>query len=110
MKYLVLAYGAEGDWMALSKDEQDAVLAQDEELRQRGDIVAAVERAVTTVRAWDGNPVTTPGAFAESRLPLAGFGIVEAADLNEAIRLVAQTPCARAKGAVELRPISAINL
>jgi hypothetical protein len=109
MKYLVLAYGAEADWNALTEGEQDALLAQDDVLRNRGDLVAAVRTEVTTVRAWDGTPTTTAGAFARSAVPLAGFGIVEAASLDEAVQLVAQTPCARAKGAVEIRPISAIN-
>lgn len=110
MKYLCLAYGDEKDWKALTKSEQDALLAQDEVLRKRGDLVAAVQPTATTVRAWDGAPATTDGAFADSRLPLAGFCIIEAADLNEAVQLVALTPCARAKGAVEVRPIAAINL
>jgi hypothetical protein len=109
MKYLCLAYGAEKDWKALTKDEQDALLAQDEFLRKRGVRMGAVETAVTTVRAWDGKPVTTEGAFASSSVPLAGFCIIEAADVNEVVQLVAQTPCARAKGAIEIRPIMAIN-
>lgn len=109
MKYLCLAYGSEKDWNALTRSEQDALLAQDEVLRARGDLVAAVEPTATVVRAWDGTPTTTDGPFAHSAAPLAGFGIIEAADLDEAIRLVADTPCARAKGAVELRPIAAIN-
>ncbi len=110
MKYLVLAYGDEKDWKVLSKREQDALLAQDEVMRKRGDIVAAVQPTATMVRAWDGIPATTDGTFAISDLPLAGFGIIEAANLEEAVRLVAQTPCARAKGVVELRPIAAINI
>jgi hypothetical protein len=109
MKYLCLAYGDENDWKQLSKDEQDALLKQDEVLRQRGDLVAAVDRAATTVKAWDGVPQTTDGGFAESRVPLAGFAIIDAPDLERAIELVADTPCARAKGAVELRPIDQIN-
>jgi len=36
MKFLCLAYAAEKDWKTLRKDEQDALLAQDEFLRQRG--------------------------------------------------------------------------
>jgi hypothetical protein len=109
MKYLCLAYGGEKDWNALSKDEQDALLAQDEAIRNRGALMGAVETTVTTVRAWAGRPASTDGAFANSRVPLAGFSIIEAADLNEVIHLVAQTPCARAKGAIEIRPIPAIN-
>jgi hypothetical protein len=109
MKFLVLAYGDETDWKALTKAEQDELLAQDDVLRARGDTVAAVATTVTTVRAWDGTPHTTDGPVAGSALPLAGFGIVEADSLDEVVRLVADTPCARAKGAVEIRQILAIN-
>jgi hypothetical protein len=109
MKYLCLAYGAEKDWNVLGKSEQDALLAQDEVLRKRGDLVTAVQATVTTVRAWDGTPTTTNRAFAESPVPLAGCCIIEAADLNEAVRLVAGTPCARAKGAIEVREIATSN-
>ncbi|MGH7707576.1 MAG: YciI family protein [Vulcanimicrobiaceae bacterium] len=109
MRFLCLAYGAEEDWNALAEREQNALLAQDDALRQRGDLVAAVQPAVITVRAWDGRPAKTDGAFANASAPLAGFGIIEAADWEEAVQLVAQTPCARAKGAVELRLIVTIN-
>jgi len=109
MKYLCLAYGSEKDWKALTESEQAALLAQDDVLRERGDLVAAVGLQVTTVRTWDGTPATSEGPVAETKLPLAGFGIIEAADLNEAVRLIADTPCARAKGAVEIRPITIMS-
>lgn len=109
MKFLVLAYGAEKDWVALSKDEQDELLAQDEVLMQRGDTVAAVEVSAVTVRAWDGTPNVTHETFASLGAPLAGFGIIEAADVDEAVLLVKDTPCARAGGAVELRRITQMN-
>jgi hypothetical protein len=41
--------------------------------------------------------------------PLAGFFVVEAADTEEVVQLVAGTPYARASGAIEIRPILAIN-
>jgi len=109
MKFLILAYGDEKDWLALSKTEQEELLAQDEVLKERGSLVAAVETNVTTVRAWDGTPSTTAEPAGRLPAPLAGFGVIEAADLDEAIALVANTPCARARGAVEIRPIMAIN-
>jgi hypothetical protein len=110
MKYLCLAYGSEEDWKELSEEEQNALLAQDDVLRDRGDLVAAVGLQVTTVRAWDGAPAMSEGPLTGTKLPLAGFGIVEAADLNEAVRLIADTPCARAKGAVEIRPITIMSV
>ncbi len=104
MKFLVLAYGDEKHWNALSPAEQDELLAQDDVLRRRGDTVAAVERGVT-VKAWDRTPIVTEGPFARSPAPLAGFGVIEARDLDEAISLVARTPCAVARGAVEIWPL-----
>jgi hypothetical protein len=55
MKFLCLAYGRGDEWQALPRVEQDAPLAQDERLRQRGDLVAAVDTTSTVVRAWDGD-------------------------------------------------------
>jgi hypothetical protein len=109
MKYLCLAYGAEEDWHAVSKRDQHALLAQDAVIRKRGALMAAVETNVVTVRAWDGAAEVVQGGFAELRAPLAGFSVIEANDLNEVVELVAQTPCARARGAIEIRPIMAIN-
>lgn len=105
MRFLCLAYGDEKDWVALSKEQQDALLAQDEVLRRRGDLVAVLGD-VTTVRAWDGEPSTTDAPFASGAAPLVGFSLIEAEDLEEAVRLVAGTPCAVAGGAIEVRPIT----
>ena len=104
MKFLCLAYGDEKDWKALSKREQDELLAQDEVLRRRGATVAVLEPAVT-VRAWDRTPSTTQGPFAHAKVPLVGFSLIEARDLDEVVSLVSKTPCAVAKGAIEIWPI-----
>jgi hypothetical protein len=104
MKFLCLAYGDGKDWEKLTEDEQAALLAQDKVIRDRGDLVAAVRPEVTTVRAWDGNPTTTDRPLAPSAPPLAGFSVIEADDIEEVVRLVANTPCARANGAIEIRP------
>ena len=109
MMFLCLAYGAEKDWKALPKDEQDALLAQDQKLRERGALMAAVELSTTTVTAWDGTPRVTIGTFGRSNVPLAGFSLIEADSADHAARLVADTPCARAKGAIEIRRVMIIN-
>ncbi len=109
MRFLCLAYGAEKDWNALPKIERDALLVQDEALRERGALMAAVEPTVTTVTAWTGTPIVAAEAFARSDAPLAGFSVVEAESAEHAAHLVANTPCARAHGAIEIHPILTIN-
>jgi hypothetical protein len=104
MRYLCLAYGAEREWLALSEGEREELLANDEILRERGDEVAVLGPAIT-VRAWDRKPETTDQPFAKGNAPLVGFSIIDADDIDQVISLVAGTPCAVAKGAIEIHPI-----
>jgi hypothetical protein len=48
---------------------------------------------------------TANGPFMSSSLPVAGFGIIEAASLADAIDMVSRTPCAVAHGVVEVWPL-----
>jgi hypothetical protein len=58
------------------------------------------------VRNHDGAGVDrSDGPFLRSDLPIAGFAVIEAADLEEAVRLVSGTPCAVANGVVEVWPL-----
>jgi hypothetical protein len=58
------------------------------------------------VRNHDGAGVdTTDGPFLRSDLPLAGFAIIEAATVEDAISLVSKSPCAVAHGLVEVWPL-----
>lgn len=109
MKFLCLAYGAEQDWKMLPKPEQDALLEQDAALRENGALMGGVDPQVTTVRAWDGPPTTSPEPFTALKVPLAGFSIIEADSLETVVEMVSRTPCARAIGAIEVRPITFLN-
>lgn len=100
---LCLAYGSEADWLVLSKEEQSELLRQDRVIRDRGNYMSAVVLGVTTVSASDALLRVVDGGFAHSRVPLAGFSIIEADDIDEVVALVAKTPCARAGGAIEVR-------
>ncbi len=104
MKFLCLAYGDEAGWNTLSEDEKREVLAQDASIRDRGNLMSAVETKVTSVRNWDRNLEVTHEPFARHELPLAGFSVIEAESLKEVIELVSNTPCARARGVIEIRP------
>jgi hypothetical protein len=86
----------------------DDSLALIEELKQGGNYVAAepLQRVATatTLRVRNGEVSMTDGPFAETKEQLAGFFLVEARDLNEALRLAAKIPPARI-GSIEVRPL-----
>lgn len=116
MKYLCLVYRDEQVWDALPRREYhelvDEILDYREELRSGGQFIAAdaVQNAhtATTVRVRDGKPIVTDGPYAETKEQIGGFYILEARDLNEAIRVAAKIPSARL-GIVEIRPIKALD-
>lgn len=112
VQYLCLIYQNEKILNALSKPEFEALVAEalayDEELRQGGHYVASnaleLVDSATTVRVGGGRVSITDGPFAETREQLGGYILIEARDLNEAVRLAAKIPPARL-GCVEVRPI-----
>jgi hypothetical protein len=61
----------------------------------------------TTVRVREGKTVTTDGPFAETKEQLGGYYLVEAKDLDDAIRVAARIPNAR-DGSIEIRPVRAM--
>ena len=104
MKFLCLAYGDEDGWKSLSEEEKREVLAQDAVIRDRGNLMAAVQTRVTSVRNWGRNLDVTNEPFARNELPLVGFSVIAAENVEEVVKLVSNTPCARAKGVIEIRP------
>ena len=68
-----------------------------------GDALQPVSTA-TTVRVRDGKTVTTDGPFAETKEQLGGYYLVEAKNLDEAIKLAARCPGAKT-GSIEVRPV-----
>jgi hypothetical protein len=91
--------------------DEDCV-AYDTAIRNSGHCLAseALEsvQTATTVRVRDGKMSITDGPFAETKEQLAGFYMVEANDLNEAVQLAAGIPPAQV-GSIEVRPIRPIR-
>jgi len=105
MKYLCLVYLGEQKLHAVP-DRECADCGTG--LRNRGVLIAAealqpVETA-TTVRVRHGKVSVTDGPFAETKEQLAGFYLIEARDLNDAIQVASKIPPAR-EGSVEVRPV-----
>jgi hypothetical protein len=105
MKYLCLVYGEESK---IQQMPDDKCVAFDEQLRQDRRCLASealqpVETAAT-VRVRNGKVSVTDGPFAETKEQLAGFYMIDAADLEEALQIAAKIPPAEV-GCVEVRPI-----
>ncbi len=112
MQYLLLIYESEKLAEKRSEAEQGQVYQAYMDYAQGirksgnykgGNALQSVTSA-TTVRVKDGKTLATDGPFAETREQLGGFFLVEAKDLDEAIRLAAGIPAART-GSIEVRPI-----
>ena len=109
MKYLCLVYL---DEKRLDELPDEDCVAYDTALRKSGHCIAseALEsvQTATTVRVRNGKVSVTDGPFAETKEQLAGFYLVDAKDLNEAIQVASKIPPARV-GSIEVRPIRPIR-
>ncbi|WP_373510543.1 YciI family protein [Thiocapsa sp.] len=109
MKYLCLVYLEES---RLDELPDEDCVAYDTAIRSSGRCLASEAlqsvRTATTVRVRKGKVSVTDGPFAETKEQLAGFYMIEAKDLDEAIRLAAGIPPARV-GSIEVRPIRPIR-
>ncbi|MNN78190.1 YCII-related domain protein [compost metagenome] len=65
-------------------------------------------QTATTVRMRNGHMSITDGPFAETKEQLAGFYLIDARDLNEALQVAGKIPAARV-GSVEVRPVRQLN-
>lgn len=112
MKYLCLMYIDE----TAAADAPPAVLqaiseecdVHCEEMRAAGHLLGCERlqpvRTATTIRHRNGKPWMTDGPFAETREQLGGFFLIEARDLNEALRVAQRIPPGRL-GCIEVRPV-----
>jgi len=109
MKYLCLVYG---DERAMETVDDRHCLAFDQSVRASGHCIASEAlqpvATATTVRVRNGKVSVTDGPFAETKEALAGFYMIEARDLNEAIQIASRIPPAEV-GSIEVRPIRPIR-
>ena len=104
-KFMTIGYGDQAGYDRTDAAVRDAAHAHDAQLR-RGGVEMGIAGAPVQVRNHNAAEVTTQdGAFMSAPLPVAGFAIIEAATLDEAIELVSGTPCAVAQGVVEVWPL-----
>ena len=110
MKYLCLVYLDQENWNACPDTD---CAAYGQELTDRQHLLAAEPlhpaHTATTVRVRGGQVQLYDGPFAETKELLAGFYLVDAKDLNEAIRIASGIPPAK-YGSIEVRPIRQLDI
>jgi hypothetical protein len=104
-RFVTIGYGDREGYDRTDPAVRDAAHAHDARLRSDG-AVMGVAGAPIQVRNHDAAGVQTEGGpFFQSALPVAGFALIEAAGLAEAVEMVSKTPCAVAHGVVEVWPL-----
>lgn len=115
MKSICLGYINEKEWASATEEEQKAMMddcfAYDDEMKKKGHFVggqALQGSQNATMLRWRGGKVSvTDGPFTETKEQIGGIMILEATDLNHAIRLLSNHPSMRLlreRGSWEIRP------
>jgi hypothetical protein len=116
MRYLCLIYDDPKTWERMPKSESDKVMGEYFEFTEGikksghhlgGEALQPTSTA-TTVRVRNGKVSTTDGPFTETKEQLGGYYLINAKDLNDAIKVASKIPSAR-YGSVEVRPIMEFN-
>src|SRR6266850_8292536 len=113
MKYMLLVYL---DEQALTDSEREHCYVESAQLTQQlnssGQYLDASPlhpiSTATSVRVREGKRLVTDGPFAETREQLGGYYLIDASDLDEAIRIAERIPPARF-GTIEIRPVMEIE-
>lgn len=112
MRYLCLIYDEEKKVADMSQTDQEKFMGDyftfTEDVKKSGHYIAGEAlqpvSTATTVRVRNGKISTTDGPFAETKEQLGGYYLINARDLNDAIKVAARIPSARL-GTIEVRPI-----
>lgn len=116
MKYLCLVYYDESiinnmtsaEWQSLNVECENCGASLRDSGKMIGGNALHPSTTATSLRIRDGKPVITDGPFAETKEQLAGFYLLDARDLNEAIQLASKIPPARI-GTIEIRPVRELD-
>jgi len=106
-RFITIGYGDQAGYDRTAKAVRDAAHAADAERMRRGDVMGIAGQPVQVRNPDAAGTQVTQGPFLSSGLPIAGFALIEAADLDAAIEIAAASPCAVAHGVVEVWPLEA---
>jgi hypothetical protein len=112
MKFMVMIYNDKSLVDALPEGELDSRLnhcfAYADDLKRQGKLLDSQmleePSAAKSLRVRDGRRMTLDGPFAETKEMIAGINVIEAQDMDEAVRIASEFPWSKT-GCVEVRPI-----
>ncbi len=112
MEYLLTIYQSEAAMRNATEGDRNAMFKEYGAFTQeiikskhmKGGNALEPSSTATTVRVREGKTLTTDGPFAETKEQLGGYYLVDAKDLDEAIKLAARIPGAKI-GSIEVRPV-----
>lgn len=104
-RFVTIGYGDRAGYDRTPPAVRDAAHAHDARLCRAGAVAGTAGEPVQVRNPEAGGVRTLRGPFLRSDLPVAGFGLIEARDLEEAVAMAAATPCAVAHGVVEVWPL-----
>jgi hypothetical protein len=117
MQYVLLIYQgttplptSRDAWATLSKAERKAIYADYEAINHTEGVAPGpplgLAQNATTVRVQDGRTLTSDGPFVDEHGAVGGYLVLEAEDLDAAIKVASRIPAARHGGAIEVRPVA----
>lgn len=104
-RFVTIGYGDRAGYDQTDPAIRDAAHQHDACLRANGALMGRAGQPVQVRNHNESGVNVSEGPFLRSDLPIAGFMIIEATDLAEAVSLVSKTPCAVAHGVVEVWPL-----
>jgi hypothetical protein len=104
-KFVTIGYGDREGYERTAASVREAAHAHDELLRAEGAVMGIAGQPMQVRNHQGAGVEATAGPFLHSDLPVAGFAVIEAPTLEDAVDLVSKTPCAVAHGVVEVWPL-----
>lgn len=104
-KFITIGYGDPADYDRTPQPVRDTAHAQDAKLLSEGALMGIADAPVQVRNPEGRGRETRDGPFMSSALPVAGFAVIEADDLDAAIEKISHAPCAVTHGVVEVWPL-----
>ncbi len=103
--FITIGYGDQAGYDRTDASVRDAAHAHDAQRIRQGDVMGIAGKPAQVTNHDAAGVKVMDGPFLTAGLPIAGFALIEAADLDAAIEIASLSPCAVAQGVVEVWPL-----